>query len=115
MPRKSLVFIPKSQNFSAFSVVEDEEDLGFIDEQEDFSNGKLSDINAEQTLLEILSQLKERHKIILCFQLLRETGYNISHADFAKTLGISRVRYMVTLKDVKTKTSKLYSSINKIS
>jgi len=51
--------------------------------------------------------MDDRQKIILLYQVLREAGYNLNHADCAKTLSITRERYMVLLKDVKKRAGKI--------
>lgn len=66
-----------------------------------------SQIQADFHLLTLLQGFNDRQKIILMYQLLREAGYNLNHADCAKTLSITRERYMVLLKDVKKRAAKI--------
>lgn len=63
----------------------------------------VDDLAMEQLILQVLYNLDEREKIIFCYQLLRDNGYQIKHGAFAKTIGINRQRYMVWLKRVRDK------------
>lgn len=91
----------------------DKETDGDMPDEQDFSDrGKaeeemLSVCNADSMLLKILTSMDDRDKIIFMYLLLREAGYDITHADCAKTLSLSRERYMVLVKIVKYKAGKL--------
>ena len=66
-----------------------------------------SAMQADSLLLNLLKGMNDRQKIILMYQLLREAGYNLNHADCAKTLSITRERYMVLVKEVKKRAAKI--------
>ncbi len=66
-----------------------------------------SAMHADSLLLNLLKGMNDRQKIIIMYQLLREAGYNLNHADCASTLSITRERYMVLVKEVKTRAAKI--------
>jgi hypothetical protein len=66
-----------------------------------------SNIQADMLLLELLHHLNDRQKIILLYQILREAGYNLNHADCAKTLSLTREHYMFLLKKMKERSAKV--------
>lgn len=75
-------------------------------------NGNAADemfsiIKADAFLLHLLKGMNDRDKIILLYQVLRGVGYNLNHEDCAKTLSITRGRYMVLLKAVKKRAEKI--------
>lgn len=104
-------FIPRSYNFSEIASldVEDNGD-GTISPNILFSdNGeaveKMEDgVEFERLMLQVLSNLSDREKIVFVYQILRDSGFQIDHGSFAKTLDIGRKKYMVLLKEVKIKT-----------
>jgi len=104
-------FIPKSVNFSELQErypVEDggvSYDLGDDGlEQERLNNT----IMYEELVVQILCNLEPREQLVFVYQLLRDSGYNIDHASFAKTLNLSRRRFMWVLENVRQKT-RLYA------
>lgn len=102
---RSVFILPTSQNFSEMVRPSGEEfDAG--DEQEAV-DAMYSSIQADSFLLSLLKGMNDRQKIILMYQLLRESGYNLNHADCATTLSITRERYMVLLKEVKKRAGKI--------
>lgn len=70
----------------------------------------ISIVQADILLLNLLKGMDNRQKIILMYQVLRESGYNLNHADCARTLSITRERYMVLLKDIKKRAAKILQS-----
>lgn len=97
--------IPTSQNFSDFKYPEGEEfNPGDGSSSED---AMISSAQADAYLLSLLKGMDDRDKIILMYQILRESGYNLNHADCAMTLNITRERYMVILKNVKKRAAKI--------
>lgn len=72
-----------------------------------------SNVQADQLLLKLLSNLDDRGKIILMYQILRETGYNLTHEECARTLNMSRVWYSSETKEVKQKCQKIIQSEGK--
>lgn len=102
---RTLVFLAQSTNFSDMKSPDGSEfDAGDEGGAEDLMLGQMQ---ADAFLLALLGGFNDRQKIILMYQLLREAGYNLNHADCAKTLNITRERYMVLLKDVKKRAAKI--------
>jgi len=107
---KSLVFIPTSKNISEFP--EFTNDNGEVERFDVGDDGKAKDevdsnLQADALLLQLLSNMDDRNKIILLYQVLREAGYNLNHDDCARTLNLSREHYMSLVKDVKNKSVKI--------
>ena len=100
-------FVPESVNFSelkkrrATDSGEKEFDVG--DEGHSMESIEES-IEYEKMVLQMLCNLDMYEKLIFMYQLFRDYGYQIDHGSFAKTLNISRMKYMQMLKMVKIKT-----------
>lgn len=79
--------------------------------QVDLSDGGLeakqmmSNLAYEELIIQVLYNLDLRDKLIFVYQLLRDSGFQINHGSFAKTIHLSRCQYMRILKDVKLKTN----------
>jgi hypothetical protein len=102
---RTLLYLAQSTNFSELRQPGGEDfDVGDEGEQE---SEMLATMQADAHLLSLLQGFNDRQKIILMYQLLREAGYNLNHSDCAKTLSITRERYMVLLKDVKKRAAKI--------
>lgn len=102
---KTLIYLAQSYNFSDMKFPDGKPfDAGDEGEAEESMIGNMQ---ADAFLLALLLKMGDRQKIILMYQLLREAGYNLNHADCAKTLGITRERYMTLLKDVKKRAAKI--------
>lgn len=102
---RTLAFLAQSVNFSELEFPGGEGfDVGDENKGED---AMFSTVQADAFLMTLLQGFNDRQKIILMYQLLREAGYNLNHADCAKTLNITRERYMVLLKDVKKRAAKI--------
>lgn len=111
---KTILLIAQSKNFSDMEKpVREHPDSE--SENEDFDvgdNGKaqddmLSNVHADALLIDLLFKMNDRQKIILMYQILRESGYNLNHGDCAKTLSLTREHYMFLLKGVKKKAAKV--------
>jgi len=102
---RRFALIAHSQNFSEL----EQPDGKSFDKGDDGSveDAMYSSIQADSLLLNLLERMDDRDKIILMYQVLRESGFNLNHADCAKTLSISRERYMVLLKAVKKRSEKI--------
>jgi len=79
---------------------------------EEFSSNKFEEsmysrINTEMLVLDLLVKLKDRHKIVFTYLLLKDSGYKITHGDCAKTMSISRQAYMKLVKTVRIKAKKI--------
>jgi DNA-directed RNA polymerase specialized sigma24 family protein len=110
---RAIQFIPESRNFSTFaehvpSEHSDDKPLEYeaTDEGEQI-NKSLSNLQGDELLLNLLLSLDTRDKVVLLYQVLREAGYNLQYGDCARTLSLSRGRYMILLKDVKRKCIKI--------
>lgn len=102
---KTLSYLSTSVNFSDMKYPDGKPfDAG---DNGDSQEATYSNIQADIYLLNLLRSLDDRQKIILMFQILRESGYNLNHADCARTLSITRERYMVLLKAVKKRAAKI--------
>lgn len=112
---RSIKYIPESTNFSVYTKNTPEEnnddDLPF-----ETSDGgtqveeELSKLNGDQLLINLLTGLDNRDKIVLLYQVLREAGYTLEHEDCAKTLSLSRSGYVILVKNVKRKCMKILKS-----
>lgn len=101
----SLLFVAQSTNFGELALADGEPfDAG---DEGDAQEQILSHMQADAYLLALLKGMNDRQKIILMYQLLRDSGYNLNHEDCAKTLGITRERYMVLLREVKKRSAKI--------
>lgn len=109
---KKLLIIPESRNFGEMGINLSEEDKSGFDFGDDNKQSEeiTSMIQADILLLDILLNLDDRQKIIFLYQLLREAGYGLNHGDCAQTIGITRERYMILLKDVKKRAGKVLQS-----
>lgn len=97
--------VASSQNFSEMELPDGEPfDAG---DNGDAADQMVSMVQADAMLLGLLCGMNDREKIILMYQILRESGYNLNHSECAKTLNITRERYMVILKGVKKRAAKI--------
>lgn len=110
--KSGLVFIPVAYNFSKIekSLPEGAELSDILGDQGTSNKKLVDDFALEQLILQVLYNLDEREKVIFCYQLLRDNGYQIKHGAFAKTIGINRQRYMVWLKRVRDKAAKIINN-----
>lgn len=107
-PVHEMVTIPEATAFSQMSPEESAEGVEF----DTGDNGKAADdtlagVDAEMLLLGLLGKFNDRDKIIILFQVVRSAGYHLTHDDCAKTVGITRERYMVLLKNMKKRAAKI--------
>lgn len=97
--------IASSQNFSEMELPNgDPFDVG---DKGSSANTMYSVVEADASLLTLLCGMNDRDKIILLYQVLRESGYNLNHAECAKTLNITREHYMVILRGVRDRAAKI--------
>ncbi|MBV6446376.1 MAG: hypothetical protein IFNCLDLE_02674 [Ignavibacteriaceae bacterium] len=97
-----LDFLPKSYNFGELEPNEDGQILDG-DAFEDKQDNTYSNIFADEIVVQILFNLKDREKVVFMYQLLRESGYEIDYGSAAQTMGIQRQSYMKMLSLVKKK------------
>lgn len=104
--KNKLLYLPTAYPFSDFDFQDDNKAQQFGDggcgEEKMYS-----DMNTEFMVLKVLSQLKDRHKIVFMFLLLRENGYKLTHEECARTMMISRQAYARLVKSVKNRSAKL--------
>lgn len=103
------LLVPTSKNFSELSTINAENEMVQFEASDESSAEEqiISNMHADALLLALLSSFNDRQKIILVYQILRESGYNLNHEDCAKTLSITREHYMFLLADIKKKAKKI--------
>ena len=97
-------FVPLSVNFSQLEKEMEENEI----EYEPSDNGDqerkmIDDLAYEEMVVNILCNLESREQLVFMFQLLRDGGFKIDHAAFAKVVRLSRRQYMRVLDDVRLK------------
>lgn len=97
-------YIPIAYTFSELSTETDEGERPFeISDNGAQANEMLEQQYGTYLLIDILSNLDDREKIIFLYQMIREFGYAVDHGTLAKTLKIHRVTYMDKLKLLREK------------
>ncbi len=97
-------FVPTSINFSELEIKAIENGIAFNPGDDNLEVKRLENkMEYEEMVAQILFNLETREKLIFVFQLLRDGGYQIDHASFAKSLKISRRQYMRVLSVVRAK------------
>jgi DNA-directed RNA polymerase specialized sigma24 family protein len=105
---RQLMMVASSTNFSDMELPDGEPfDAGDNGEATDMM---YSQVQADAQLLSLLHSMNDREKIVLMYQILRESGFNLNHEDCAKTLNISRKTYMLALKGVKKRAAKILNA-----
>jgi hypothetical protein len=105
-PKNRLIHPPVCINFS-----EIEKNTEDIDDR--FSPGddgrQAEDVEEsvayESLICDILASLDDQDRIIFLLQIIRDCGYRIDHGSFAKSINMSRSKYMGLLSDIKIKIS----------
>jgi hypothetical protein len=109
-----LAFIPKSYNMSEMDLnISDKNSVGIteqdtlmsedLEDERDEQDSICNNVFADEVVVQILFNLKDREKVIFMFQLLRESGFEIDYGSAAQTMGIQRQSYMKMLSTVKKK------------
>jgi hypothetical protein len=99
---------PQSVNFSDLQTEFEENEVAFDPSDDGLEEKRLQDgVEYEEMIVQILCNLEMREKVVFVYQLLRDGGYKIDHASFAKTVGLSRPQFNRVLEMVRTK-SMLY-------
>jgi DNA-directed RNA polymerase specialized sigma subunit len=104
MSKTKLAFIPTAYSFSDFT---SEDGDPFDTGTNDHEDKMYAEINENLFVINVLTKLNDRHKIVFMFLLLRELGYNLTHEECAKTMSISRQAYMKLVKTIRMKTDKI--------
>jgi len=100
-------FIPKSVNFSELEekYSTNDGDLTYEPADDGLEQDRLIDsIAYEELVVQILCNLEPREQLIFVYQLLRDSGYQIDHSSFAKTVNLSRRQFMRIVASVRKKT-----------
>lgn len=97
-------FIPVAISFSQLEKEMEEGEIDYQPGDDGLSEQKLLEtIEYEELIVNILCNLDSREQLVFIFQLLRDGGYQIDHAAFAKVVHLSRRQYMRVLDDVRLK------------
>lgn len=105
---QKLMSLTDSKNFSDLAVVNDEGLLEFdIGDGGRQADDMFSTLEADFLLLQVLTQLDDRQKVVFLYQLLRQAGYNLNHEDCARTLALTREKYMDSIRRVKERSQKV--------
>jgi hypothetical protein len=98
--------VPISINFSVLEQEYEENSAAFEAGDEGFESRRLEEnMMYEEMIVQILCNMEMREKLVFLYQLLRDEGYQIDHAAFAKTVGLSRRQYMRVLEEVRLKST----------
>lgn len=99
---------PMSVNFSDLQAEFEENEQEYDPSDNGLESKRLEEgVEYEELIVQILCNLEMREKVVFVYQLLRDGGYKIDHASFAKTVGLSRPQFNRVLEMVRTK-SMLY-------
>lgn len=98
-------FVPTSVNFSLLEKEMEENEIKYEPSDNGEQEQKIMDkVVYEEMVVNILYNLDPRERLIFVFQILRDYGFQIDHASFAKVIRLSRRQYMRLLDDVRLKT-----------
>lgn len=99
---------PMSVNFSDLQAEFEENEMEYDPSDDGLEQKRMEQgVEFEELVVQILCNLEMREKLVFVYQLLRDGGYKIDHASFAKTVGLSRPQFNRVLDMVRTK-SMLY-------
>jgi hypothetical protein len=97
-------FVPLSVNFSQLEQEMEDNQIEYEPGDNGLQEQQMVDSLAyEEMVVNILCNLDSREQLVFIFQLLRDGGYQIDHAAFAKVVNLSRRQYMRVLDDVRLK------------
>lgn len=99
-------FYPVCYNFSDL-ITEGEDGEIMFDPTDNGNQTEILYNNEEYNslIVQVLYNLTDTEKLIFLYQLLRDQGYAIDHGSFAKTLKITRAKYMALLSVVRSKSA----------
>lgn len=103
---KSLHLIPESKNFSEYDKLAENGTF----EVGDDGMGEETMYSVMQTdmfMYNLLLNFSERQKITFLYLMMRESGYNLTHEECARTLSMKRESYMNIVRVVKKKAQKI--------
>lgn len=99
-------FVPISVNFSQLEKEYEGNESAYSPSDDGLETERLeNNMQYEEMVVHILSNLELRDKLVFAFQLLRDGGYQIDHASFAKAIHLSRRQYMRILSEVRLKSA----------
>ena len=99
-------FVPVSVNFSQLEKELDDSEIDYHPSDGGLEIERIeNNMQYEELVVQIFCNLEPREKLIFAFQLLRDGGYQIDHASFAKVVNLSRSQYMRILDVVRVKSS----------
>lgn len=99
-------YIPTAVDFSSLEKEYDEGNESYAPSDNGMEQERLEDnLVYEEMIVQILYGLEMKEKLIFIYQLMRDFGYQIDHASFARTLKLSRRQYMRLLDEVRVKSA----------
>lgn len=104
---EELLRIARSKNFSEYEALEQGEHFDAGDNGLEEEN-MYRVIQTDMFLFNLLLAFDERQKIVFLYLLMRESGYNLTHEECARTLSMKRESYMTTMRAVKKKAEKFF-------
>lgn len=97
-------YVPTTVNLTQLKNEYESNEAEFDLSDEGMEQRRIEDnMEYEEMIVHILYNLEPREKLIFIFQILRDGGYQIDHASFAKAIHLSRSQYMKILDVVRTK------------
>lgn len=102
---EELMNLAKSKNFSEY---EQQTEDGQFDVGDNglSENAMYSIVQMDMFLYSLLLNFSELQKIVFLYLLMRESGYNLTHEECARTLSMKRESYMTVMRAVKKKAGK---------
>jgi hypothetical protein len=98
-------FVPVAANFTELKKEYDENNEEFDPGDDNQQVAETYDnLIYDELVVQMLCNLESREKLVFLYQLLRDGGFQIDHAAFAKTIDLSRRQYMRVLESVRLKT-----------
>jgi hypothetical protein len=113
---QKIKFFPVAISFEELAELSGREDFELGDEN-NCMDGIYNGLEFESLVLQMLNLLPDKHKIIFLYQLLRSTGFNMTHEDLRKSMHLSKDNYNNSLKKVKDlakKTTQYNSMISQV-
>lgn len=106
--------LPEAKSFSSLNVNGNSDEDSAVDfgDNGEHSEDMVAQIQADFLLLNILFKLNDRQKVVLLYQIIRDIGYGLNYTEYAKTLSITRQKYLIMLKGVRVKAGKVLKENN---
>lgn len=105
---EDLLSLARSKNFSEYDSLAEDGQFDATD------NGRAEEnmytvIQTDVLLFNLLLNFSEIQKIIFLYLMMRESGYNLTHEECARTLSMKRESYMTVMRAVKKKAEKFFN------